>query len=280
MSRIKHQSAFTLIELLVVISIIALLIGILLPALGAARDSARTTQCLANMRTIGQATATYAADNNDYYPIGRNPGVTPAYDWSTTLGKLMDLNDNGNNSSRTVSGMRVFQCPVVKDGRNSPTGLHYGAHPRMFARFNSTAAPNAQYVMVGGQPVMLKKTSQEARPSLIAMVFDGALYIASNGAWQTEPTMQAIDGNTIFAGYRLLYQRPGFDPNFNYYQPINGGTNTDPESYVGNIHQDVRWRHTGDNALNTLFADGHSGTFAYNKNNPTLLKINLAVSNP
>jgi prepilin-type N-terminal cleavage/methylation domain-containing protein/prepilin-type processing-associated H-X9-DG protein len=61
----RKKKGFTLIELLVVISIIALLLSILMPALSAVKERARFVVCKSNLRQLGVAAATYAADNND-----------------------------------------------------------------------------------------------------------------------------------------------------------------------------------------------------------------------
>ena len=73
--RKTHRPGFTLIELLVVISIIALLIAILLPALGAARKSAQRIQCLANLHQLSLSAFAFASDNNGETPPRSDNGL-------------------------------------------------------------------------------------------------------------------------------------------------------------------------------------------------------------
>lgn len=84
----KHRAGFTLIELLVVISIIALLIGILLPALSRARDAARAGICVSNMRQILVASEIYQNDWNDAMPIKPADGMMMGHNSYTHGGKM------------------------------------------------------------------------------------------------------------------------------------------------------------------------------------------------
>jgi len=111
---------FTLIELLVVISIIALLVGILLPALGAARGTAQAIVCAGNLRSVGQALTSYTTDNHDLLP----PSYAYPFDdkgnwrWKDQFGSGANryLHWSYMVSGRQSSGDEAFTCPTVDNG--------------------------------------------------------------------------------------------------------------------------------------------------------------------
>lgn len=144
---VQKKRAFTLIELLVVIAIIALLIGILLPALGAARNTARSMVDQSQLRTIGQGGNFYAADNQDFYSCATTSGwagvvgdrgrtisyegatsaITPVqyYDFiSPTVGEELGLSDQRAN--RVGGILNEFADPAAKEFSNVWTGSTAG----------------------------------------------------------------------------------------------------------------------------------------------------------
>ncbi len=110
---------FTLIELLVVISIIALLIGILLPALGAARKTAQSTVCLSNIRQVGVATVTYTIDAKGYFMPYKRPwsGTTANTEyWSGILVVWRNIGTKFNVLGNTKF-LYPYTLPAPSGGR-------------------------------------------------------------------------------------------------------------------------------------------------------------------
>src|SRR5262245_26511203 len=97
----RERAAFTLVELLVVIGIIAVLIGILLPALNKAREAARASQCLSNLRQIANATINFAQDHKGKMPMdgGRFQYIVRANGYYEAALDDNDMYTNGENTA-------------------------------------------------------------------------------------------------------------------------------------------------------------------------------------
>lgn len=253
----KHsRSAFTLIELLVVISIIALLIGILLPALGAARKTARDMQCTSNLKQFGIGFYGYANENKDSLPYGRyedfGAGTTnTSGDWMLSLSGYFVGTKTNNQSGEDPSLTTTCPRAAVQSGSK-----HYSAHPLLIPDLNLTEA--SQF---NGPPA---KLSNIKRTSEIMGVADG-LQVTE---WAGNPN--AVVGDA-FATILNLY---GWQTYLRTHQTEgylkNDGSDDDPVAYTG-LSDDadnpdwaggnLRWRHgaTGTNDVsNMLFMDGHA----------------------
>lgn len=209
------RRAFTLIELLVVISVIALLIGILLPSLSSARRAAQRTTCATHLRQISQATGSYLADFKDtYYWRFRHPDGTYdidnyGMDWYVYGGRGSGNSYSGSQPifndptlrplNAYVNGdVEIFRCPHDTEGQAWSMGSTHFEWVGNSYTFNAAGWPGTIQ-----DPANLKGLAQFRQVDVIApaqtvMYLDTSLH-KSPGSWHGDNgNIALVDGHVVF----------------------------------------------------------------------------------
>jgi len=139
-----RRSGFTLIELLVVISIIAVLMSLILPAVQSAREAGRRTQCLNNIRNLALAIHNSASGRAGGLPYLDESGSN----WPVSLLQYLDRNDLATQPTYNNNiAVNVFTCPNDINNFQKPTGLSYGLNAG-YGAFVPTATASTAFQVV------------------------------------------------------------------------------------------------------------------------------------
>lgn len=234
--RRSRDSGFTLIELLVVISIIALLLSIMMPALGQVKQKGHAIVCQSNLKQIGLAFMLYASDYNDYAMPACDP-ITETYWWGQVQTDGID-HKAGLIWSYIGSDLKkngIYECPAQKFGSYILQGKP-PTEPDDQKWITSTYGYNGYYLT----PAMSGYSQIAHRP------------------WQRLSTIAASDKLIAFADAMLDWDTTGQNPmlqNVPFIDPpyllSNDGT-----SWEKNVSPTTSFRHN--ERTNIFFVDGHS----------------------
>jgi prepilin-type N-terminal cleavage/methylation domain-containing protein/prepilin-type processing-associated H-X9-DG protein len=237
-----RRGGFTLIELLVVIAIIALLIGILLPALGSVRKEARAATCAANARTVAQAVQTYVT-SYDYYP--------PAYVYGDSqTGGTWRLQDQLFANPNPANGYVHWSYALLSDDEAIPENA-----------FKCPAAPK------GGAPATNPGASAEDWEPM--QINDMGQTTPSNVPKDRQARRMAYTGNAAIFPRNKFYVS-GHRKN----QLVRDGRITFPFKTIlatEFLHLQGDWRSISDNNVSkshravTPFLGGSAGAEVYNE---------------
>lgn len=179
-SALRRHAAFTLIELLVVIAIIALLAGMLLPALAKAKQKAGDAYCLNSQKQIGVATILYSGDYGEKYPApinwGRAWGLSyPTPNATTWLPEMIQpyIGTNTEIQATTAALKKgIWMCPIglmAKDPVNMPL-TKIVANQTTYVWTHVYSRPGVGYVF--SNPVSGRHTINVVNPSMATMLWE------------------------------------------------------------------------------------------------------------